>query len=45
MKLVLATVRSKVELELLDKRPLKSVRRGLTFTPDGGVKMALKSIN
>ncbi|MGK7876784.1 MAG: cytochrome P450 [Xenococcaceae cyanobacterium] len=43
MKLVLATVLSQVELELLDKHPLKPVRRGITFTPSGGVKMALKT--
>lgn len=43
MKLVLATVLSQVELELLDKHPLKSMRRGLTFTPYGGVKMSLST--
>ncbi|WP_036478390.1 cytochrome P450 [Myxosarcina sp. GI1] len=45
MKLVLATILSKVELELLDKRPLKSLRRGITFTPAGGVKMKVKNLN
>ena len=44
MKLVLATVLSRVELELLDNRPLKSARRGFTFTPEGGVKMKVKAI-
>ncbi|MEM7589929.1 MAG: cytochrome P450 [Cyanobacteria bacterium P01_A01_bin.83] len=44
MKLVLATVMSQVELELLDNRPLKSARRGLTFSPAGGVKMRVKAI-
>ena len=44
MKLVLATVLSHVELELLDNRPLKSARRGFTFTPEGGVKMKVKAI-
>ena len=44
MKLVLATVLSKVELKLLDKHPAKPSRRGIAFTPSGGVKMALKSI-
>lgn len=44
MKLVIATILSKVELELLDRHPLKSSRRGVTFTPSGGVKMALKSV-
>ncbi len=44
MKLVLATILSQVELELLDNRPLKSARRGFTFTPNGGVKMKVKRI-
>ena len=44
MKLVLATVMSRVELELLDKRPLKSARRGFTFSPAGGVKMRVKAL-
>ena len=44
MKLVLTTILSKVEFELLDNRPLKSVRRGITFSPDGGVKMKVKQI-
>ncbi len=44
MKLVLATILSQVELELLDNRPLKSARRGFTFTPNGGVKMRVKAI-
>ena len=42
MKLVLATVMSQVELELLDQRPLKSTRRGFTFSPEGGVMMRVK---
>ncbi len=42
MKLVLATVLSQVELELLEQHPLKPVRRGITFTPGGGVKMSVK---
>lgn len=44
MKLVLATILSQVELELLDKRPLKPSRRGFTFTPESGVKMKVKAI-
>ncbi|VEP15136.1 putative cytochrome P450 110 [Hyella patelloides LEGE 07179] len=44
MKLVLATILSHVELELLDNRPLKSTRRGITFTPAGGVKMRVKAL-
>ena len=43
IKLVLTTILSQVELELLDNRPLKPVRRGITFTPDGGVKMRIKA--
>lgn len=43
MKLVIATVLLQVELELLDKKPLKPSRRGVTFSPSGGVKMALKT--
>ncbi len=44
MKLVLATILSHAELELLDNRPLQSARRGFTFTPAGGVKMRVKAI-
>ncbi len=44
MKLVLTTILSQVELELLDNRPIKSTRRGFTFTPNGGVKMKVKAI-
>ena len=44
MKLVLATILSQVELELLDNRPLKPSRRGITFTPESGVKMKVTAI-
>jgi cytochrome P450 family 110 len=44
MKLVLATILSQVELELLDNRPLPSARRGFTFTPKGGIKMKVKAL-
>lgn len=44
MKLVLTTILSQVEFELLDNRPLKSVRRGLTFSPDGGVRMKIQRV-
>ncbi|MEM8721610.1 MAG: cytochrome P450 [Cyanobacteria bacterium P01_G01_bin.39] len=44
MKLALATIMSQVELELLENRPVKSARRGLTFSPAGGVKMRVKAI-
>ncbi len=39
MKLVLATVLSQVELVLVDKRPIRPARRGITFSPSGGVEM------
>ena len=45
MKLVLATMLSQVELELLDNRPLRPLRRGFTFTPATGVNMKVKAIN
>ena len=44
MKLVLATIMSQIKLELLEHRPLKSGRRGFTFTPEGGVKMKVIGI-
>lgn len=42
MKLVLATILSHYSLQLLDSRPLSPVRRGLVFTPEGGVHLAVK---
>jgi cytochrome P450 family 110 len=42
MKVVLATILSQVELELRDRTPVQPARRGFTFTPFGGVKMAVK---
>jgi cytochrome P450 family 110 len=42
MKLVLATILSSYSLELLDKVPLKPVRRGIVFAPSGGVHLAVK---
>ncbi|AUT03481.1 cytochrome P450 [Nostoc sp. CENA543] len=42
MKLVLANILSNYSLELLDKAPLKPVRRGLVFTPNGGVNLMVK---
>ena len=41
MKLVLATILSQVQLGLTDKRPVRPVRRGVTFTPSGGVRMVM----
>lgn len=39
MKLVLATVLRQVSLKLVSNRPIQPVRRGVTFTPAGGVPM------
>ncbi|NJL60538.1 MAG: cytochrome P450 [Methylacidiphilales bacterium] len=39
MKIVLATVLSKYQLSLVDKRPVKPVRRGLTIATPGSMKM------
>ncbi|MFB8788301.1 MAG: cytochrome P450 [Potamolinea sp.] len=43
MKLVLATVLSRFQFSLVDNRPIKPVRRGITMTPAGGVKMMMTS--
>ncbi|MGB3756151.1 MAG: cytochrome P450, partial [Rivularia sp. (in: cyanobacteria)] len=43
MKLILATIIQKFELELVDKKPVKPVRRGITIVPSGGVSMIVKS--
>ena len=43
MKLILATIIQKFELELVDKKPLLPVRRGITIVPSGGVSMIVKS--
>ncbi len=43
MKLILATIIQKIELELVDKKPLLPVRRGITIVPSGGVSMIVKS--
>ncbi len=42
MKLVLATIISKYELTLANKKPEKPSRRGVTMAPANGVKMILK---
>ncbi|KAF3885428.1 MULTISPECIES: cytochrome P450 [Nostocales] len=42
MKLVLATILSHNSFTLAEKRPLFPVRRGLTFAPNGGVRLMLK---
>lgn len=43
MKLVLATVLSQLQLKLADSRPVRPVRRGLTMSPSGGVRMVVAS--
>ena len=43
MKLILATIIQKFELELVDKKPALPVRRGITIVPSGGVSMIVKS--
>ena len=39
MKLVLANIVSRFELELSNNRPVKPIRRGLTFAPPGNMQM------
>lgn len=41
MKLVLATILLNYQLELVEKKPVKPQRRGVTLAPAGGVKMVL----
>ncbi|KAB8332612.1 cytochrome P450 [Scytonema tolypothrichoides VB-61278] len=41
MKLVTATILSRVQLSLADKRPVRPVRRGITIVPSGGVGMVV----
>ncbi|BAU67474.1 cytochrome P450 (plasmid) [Stanieria sp. NIES-3757] len=41
MKLVLATILSRCELQLTDRRPIRAVRHGFTVSPSGGVKMIM----
>ncbi|MGB3240430.1 MAG: cytochrome P450 [Geitlerinemataceae cyanobacterium] len=41
MKLVLATVLSQLQLQRADDRPVRSVRRGLTMSPSGGVSVVV----
>jgi unspecific monooxygenase len=43
MKLVLATVLSRYQLILLEKKPIEPQRRGLTIAPAGGVKVKLEA--
>lgn len=39
MKLVLATVLSRWNLELVDRQPVQSIRRGAFLAPSDGVRM------
>ncbi len=41
MKLVLATILSRYQLELREQKPVMPTRRGLTIAPKGGVKMVV----
>ncbi|HEY9666914.1 MAG TPA: cytochrome P450 [Coleofasciculaceae cyanobacterium] len=42
IKLALTTIVSRFELALSDNRPIKPVRRGLTFAPPGNMRMVVK---
>lgn len=42
MKLALATIMSRYQLELADNRPVKPLRRGITMAPAGGIGMVMK---
>ena len=44
MKLVLATILSHYQLTLVDPRPVRPVRRGITIVPSGGVPVAIASL-
>lgn len=44
MKLIVATVLSRFKLELIDKKPVNPVRRGITIVPSGGVYMKVIEI-
>ena len=43
IKLALATILSNYSFSLAEKRPLKAARRGITFTPSGGVGLTVIS--
>jgi unspecific monooxygenase len=44
MKLVLATVLSRWQLELVDSKPVQPVRSGALLRPEGGVRMVVKGM-
>lgn len=39
MKLALATILTQFDLQLLEPRPVKTIRRGVTLAPQGGIRM------
>ncbi|MCU0566009.1 MAG: cytochrome P450 [Oculatellaceae cyanobacterium Prado106] len=42
MKLVIATILRNYQLELADKRPIQTMRRGVNVSPKGGVNMIIR---
>ena len=44
MKLVLATVLSRWQMELADSKPVKPVRKGALLAPAEGVRMVVKGM-
>jgi unspecific monooxygenase len=44
MKIVLATVLRRYHLHLLDKPPIKTIRRGVNIAPKGGVKLMIDGV-
>lgn len=44
MKLVLATILSQYQVSLVNKRPVRPVRRGLTLAAPGGMRMVAKPL-
>ena len=44
MKLVIAAIASKYNLELADNKPIKSMRRGGTMTPSNGVPLIVTGL-
>ncbi len=44
MKLVLATIVSKYNLELADNKPIKPVRNGIVITPSNGIPLVMTGL-
>lgn len=44
MKLVLAELLTQASFELLERQPVKAVRRGVTMAPEGGIKMIRRRV-